>query len=479
MDKGNLSRRGFLERSLTAAVGAGLPLWYAREIAEGRLRAADETKKVGDVIRVGLVGCGGQGRYDMNGIKGGKGNKGEKGVKVVAVCDVDAKRRAETIENDLGGDSSVKSFEDFRQLNDLKDIDAVIVGTVDHWHTLVSIDAMKKGKDVYCEKPLTLTIDEGKKLVKVAKEKKAIFQVGSQQRSTPSQFRLACELVRNGRIGKVQYVEVRIGANDQGGPFKEEPVPAGLNWDFWQGQTPAVPYIKQRCHYTFRWWYEYSGGKMTDWGAHHLDTAQWGLGMDESGPVAVQAMGTEPRHDHNSFNCHERFLVTYTYANGAKVLCSDRQLPNSLEPRHDNGVLFVGENGKWIFVNRSLIEASDQEERPRAGNRARKIVFKKGGPSKILNEPLSKDAVRLYKSDNHFKNWVDGIRTRKPCVCPAEVGHRSVSVCHLGAISLRLGGKQLEWDPAQEVFVKGNADLGNKMLSRPMRGEWQEVFNHA
>jgi predicted dehydrogenase len=474
MDKGNLSRRGFMERSLAAAVGAGLPLWYAREMAEGQLRAADETKKVGDVIRIGLVGCGGQGRGVMRGAMG----TGKSGVKVVAVCDVDAKRRAETIEKDLKGDSSVTSFEDFRQLNDMKNLDAVIVGTVDHWHTLVSIDAMKKGKDVYCEKPLTLTVDEGKKLVKVAKETKAIFQVGSQQRSD-ARFRLAAELARNGRLGKLKIVETRIGDNPQGGPFKESSVPEGLNWDFWQGQTPNVPYIKQRCHYEFRWWYEYSGGKMTDWGAHHLDQAQWALGMDESGPVSVESLATEPSRDPSSYNCHHKFLVTYGYASGAKLLCSDRQLTNSFETRHDNGVLYVGEGNKWIFVNRSVIEASDQAERPEPGKKSKGIAGRKGGPSKLLDEALGSDATRLYKSDNHMKNWLDGIRTRKPCVCTAEVGHRSVTVCHLGAIALRLGGKRLEWDPAKETFVKANAAEGNKMLSRPMRGEWQAMFNEA
>lgn len=465
MDKGNLSRRGFVQRSLAAMVGAGLPLWYAREMAEGQLRAADDTKKVGDVIRVGLVGCGGMGRGDMNNARK------RKGVQVVAVCDVDRKRREETLAKDLKDVKDVKSFEDFRQLNDMKDLDVVIVGTVDHWHTLVALDAMRKGKDVYCEKPLTLTIDEGKKLVKTAQATKAIFQVGSQQRSD-AKFRLACELVRNGRLGKIKTVETRIGDNPQGGPFKEEPVPEGLNWDMWLGSTPKLPYVKQRCHYDFRWWYDYSGGKLTDWGAHHNDIAQWGLGMDGNGPVSVESLGTEASRDPNSYNCHHKFMVTYGYANGAKVICSDRQLPNSLETRRDNGVLFVGEDNKWIFVTRGLIEASDQDPRPEPGRKDRKAV--KGGPSKILDEPLAKDAKRLYQSNDHMGNFLDGVRTRKPCVCTAEVGHRSVTVCHLGAISLRLGGKKLKWDPAKEEFAEAD---GNKMLSRSMRGEWASLFN--
>ncbi|MFM7150420.1 MAG: Gfo/Idh/MocA family protein [Gemmataceae bacterium] len=466
MEKGNLSRRGFMERSLTGMVGVGLPLWYAREILESQVRAADEPKKnvsPNDKIRIGLVGCGGQGRGVM------RWAKSHKEVEVAAICDVDRNRREECLAKDLGGSSEVKMYEDFRELCDRKDLNAVIVGTPDHWHTLVAIDAMKKGKDVYCEKPLTLTIAEGKALVKVAQETKAIFQVGSQQRSD-ARFRLACELVRNGRVGKIKTIETRIGDNPQGGPFKEEPVPEGLNWDFWLGQTPKVPYIKQRCHYEFRWWYEYSGGKMTDWGAHHNDIAQWALGMDDSGPIEVESLGTEPSRDPSSYNCHQRFTVTYTYANGAKVLCSDRQLPNSREPRHDNGILIVGENNQWIFVNRGLIEASDQDVRPVQGKKSKGIPGKAGGISKLLEEPLSKDATRLYVSTSHMGNFLEGIKTRKKCICNEVVGHRSVSVCHLGVISLRLGGKRFGWDPNSEM---SNVAEVNNMLSRPIRSPWK------
>jgi predicted dehydrogenase len=453
-----------MQRSVAVMVGAGLPLWYARELFEAEVCAADEAKKpvaAIDKITIGLVGCGGQGRGIM------RGAKGHENVEVVAVCDVDKNRREETIAKDLKGSKDVKAYEDYRELCDNKDINAVLVGTPDHWHTLVAIDAMRKGKDVYCEKPLTLTIAEGKALVKVAKATKAIFQVGTQQRSD-SKFRLACELVRNGRLGKIKTVETRIGNNPRGGPFKTSEPPEGLNWDFWLGPTPKVPYIKERCHYEFRWWYDYSGGKMTDWGAHHNDIAQWALGMDESGPVEVESFGVEPSRDSNSYNCHPRFLVNYKYANGARLLCSDRQLPNSREDTRDNGALFVGEDGRWIFVERGMIMASDQEEKPSRGKRG--APGKKGSPSKLLEEPLAKDAVRLYHSGDHMRNFLDGMRTRKPCICPAEVGHHSVTVCHIGVISLRLGGKKLVWDPAKEQFTD---DEANKMLSRPYRGDWK------
>jgi predicted dehydrogenase len=461
MDQGNLSRRGFIQRSLAAMAAAGLPAWYARELLEGRLQAADEAKKPvapSDKIVIGLIGCGGQGRGVMGGARG------TRRVEVVAVADVDKKRREDTAAS-VGKDC--KAYEDFRELNDRKDIQAVIVGTPEHWHTLCSIDAMKKGKDVYCEKPLTLTVAEGQALVRVAKATKAIFQVGSQQRSD-ARFRQAAELVRNGRIGKMKRIETRIGDNPAGGPFKPVPVPAGLNWEFWQGPvSPHVEYVKERCHYTFRWWYEYSGGKMTDWGAHHNDQAQWALGMDESGPIEVSGKGDKPSDRPNSYNCHPNFEVTYTYANGAQLVC---MAPDKLE----NGVKYEGEDGKWIFVSRGLITASDQKERPQPGRPARggrpAMPAKPGSPSAILEEPLGKDAVRLYAVKNgHMNNWLDGIKTRKPCVCTAEIGHRSVSVCHIGVIATRLG-KKLKWDPVKEEFDDAEA---NKWLAREYHRGWK------
>jgi predicted dehydrogenase len=452
MSMGNLSRRGFMQRSVAGLVGAGLPLWYAREIAEGRLIAAEEDKKpvaASDTLHIGLIGCGGQGRHDM------RQAMGNKGVKVVAVCDVDKNRLADTVAKDLKGSKDVKQYEDYRHLLDDKDINAVIIGTPDHWHTLPAIAAMRKGKDVYCEKPLTLTIDEGKHLVKVAKATKSVFQVGSQQRSE-GPFRLACELVRNGRIGKIQTIETWIGRNPVGGPFPLTKPPEGLNYDFWLGPTPKVAYNPHRCHYDFRWWYDYSGGKMTDWGAHHNDVAQWALGMDGSGPISVESTAAQPSKDPNSYNCHPTFEVTYGYKSGAKVICKS----------NENGVLLEGEDGKWIFVHRGGIIASDEGIAKPTSNKGVKTT----GKSKILTEPLGKDAVRLYESTSHMRNWLGCIKTRKPTTCTAEVGHRSVTVCHLGTINMRLGGKKMGWDPVAEKF---DDEAANKMMSRPMRGEWK------
>ncbi len=287
---------------------------------------------------------------------------------------------------------------------------------------MIAIAALRAGKDVYCEKPMTLTIDEGKVLTRVANAGDRIVQVGTHQRSD-ARFRLACELVRNGRIGRVTRVETRVGANPKRKYLYPSPVPDGLDWDFWLGQAPYVPYIKERCHYDFRWWYEYSGGKVTDWGAHHNDIAQWGLGADETGPVAVEAessgVGTSP----NSFNCPTDFTINYTYADGAQLLCS---------ARGKNGVKFIGENG-WIFVDRAHIEASE---------------------SRLIDEPLPATATRLAVSTDHILNFLDCIRSREKPVCDANIGHRSATVWPtLGNIAIRTGESTPLGSRAAERFV--------------------------
>jgi predicted dehydrogenase len=435
-ERGSLSRRGFLDRSLAALTLSGIPLWYAREVLaeqEQRDAQAEKAKKAGpnDQIVMAAIGVGGQGTGIM------KWAKKKPGVKFVAVCDIDsshAKKAAKEVGNDC------KEYHDFRELLTREDLNAVTIGTVDHWHALTSIAAMKSGRDVYCEKPLSLTIEEGKAMVQAARKYDRVFQTGSQQRSD-DRYRLACELVRNGRIGKVHTAEARIGDNPVGGPFKTSNAPEELDWEFWKGPTADVPYIKERCHYEFRWWYEYSGGKLTDWGAHHNDIAQWGLGKDGSGPVSITASGVEPSKKPDCYNCHPHFAVTYTYADGTHLITSSDG---------ENGNRFIGDKG-WIFVSRERIEASDP---------------------KLLKEPLPKDATRLYVSNDHMGNFIDGIRTRKRPICDVEIGYRSVTVCHLGAIALRLG-IPLDWDPTAEKFVGPRADKGNAMISREMRSPWR------
>lgn len=463
MQRGNLSRRGFVARSLAGMAATGLPTWFAQEaVAQQQAAQAQAQANVAANDRLVFAAIGtGTDRFRQANHQPTRGERGiaimrdamsKPGVQMIAVCDVD-RHNAAYAANLVG--QNTKQFEDYKVLLQDNSIDCVTIGTPDHWHAAVAIAAMKAGKHVYCEKPLTLTLEEGKAMVRVQRETGKTLQTGSQQRSD-ARFRLACELVRNGRIGRVNKITTLIGDNPVGGPFPAQQVPEGLNWDFWLGPTPLVPFTKNRCHYQFRWWYDYSGGKMTDWGAHHNDIAQWALGMDESGPSQVYcASATPAANDGRSYNCHQDFEVVYTYNNGAnggpgtKLHCKSRP-PMQGWPHPSNGILFEGEGGKWIFVNRGSISASQQA---------------------LLDEPLPQTATRLEVSLNHMANFLEGVRSRKQPICHVGVGHRSCSVCHLGAIALRLGRGQdraLTWNPLEERFM-GNEAEANAMLTRAYR----------
>ena len=366
--------------------------------------------------------------------------------RIVALCDVDDGRITEAKKQW----PDAATFKDFRKLLEHKDMQVVICGTVDHWHTLVSMAAMRAGKDVYCEKPLTLTIDEGKRLVEASRQTKRILQTGSQQRSDKN-FRLACELVRNGRIGKLKHVTVFLPAGRREGPFAPSTVPPGFDWDLWLGPTPKIDYVKERTHMTFRYWWEYSGGTMTDWGAHHNDIALWGMGMDRSGPVEIEGKPLVEMIP-GGFTASSEYQVNYTYANGVTHSCQSTTadtwsggIADKNGQRH--GVRFQGADG-WIWVTRGKIEASNPD---------------------FLTEPLPAGAERLYASNDHMGNFFDCVRSRKQPICEAEIGHRSASICHLGVIAIRLGRK-LKWDPAKEQFI-GDSEAA-KHLAREMRKPW-------
>jgi predicted dehydrogenase len=434
MRPGSLSRRGFIDRSAAAMLAAGLPSWFAR----AAIARQEAQAKPAAGPQIGVIGTGGRGTTIMN-------EAIRAGAKVVAVADVDRAHR-EAAAAKAGGASAYADFRELLQKH--PEIQAVLIGTTDHWHAISALAAMRSGKDVYCEKPLTLTIAEGRTLVEAARKGDRVFQVGSQQRSN-DRFRLACELARNGRLGKITTVETRIGQNPRKGPFATKPVPDGLDWDFWTGPTPETEYVPERCHNTFRWWVEYSGGKLTDWGAHHNDIAQWGLGTDDTGPVRIQAeaIGT-PVLEPNSYNHPPDFKVTYTYAKGVNPVCDGAQV--ICTGAGENGVKFIGADGAWIFVSRGRIGASDP---------------------KLLAEPLSVDAIGYEVSPNHMRNFFAAIAGRKRPICDVAIGHRSATVCHLGNISLRLGGKALEWDPQAERF-RGDP-LADQMLRREPRAPWR------
>ncbi len=432
MSTKNTTRREFLRRTATAGAAAGMvPYIFTTQ-------QADAAKSKNDRLRVGSIGMKYQGSVIAK--------LALPYADVVAIADVDRKI-AEKAQNDFPGKADL--YEDYRKMLERKDIDAITIGTPDHWHTKMVIDACRAGKDVYCEKPLTLTIDEGKRMCKVVEETGRVVQVGSWQRSD-NRFRLACEMVRQGRIGKLKHVDVVLGKNKLGGPFIIEKPPAHLNWDMWQGQTPDVPYIKERCHYTFRWWYEYSGGQMTDWGAHHMDIAQWGIGQDQSGPVEIESTAKFPNVK-NGYNVAVDFGVKLRYENGVTLKVADHGR---------NGVMFIGEKGR-IFVNRGTVSGKPVEN--------------------LKDDPLPREKYTIYKHDNltrpprvgkhdailnHMGNFFDCIKTRQKPLSDVVGQHRSVSVCHLSNISMWLGRK-LKWNPKKELFI--GDEEANARLARPQR----------
>jgi predicted dehydrogenase len=423
------TRREFLGKVARGAIAAGAAMTMPY-VVSGRALGAEDKVPASERLTMGFIGVGGMGSGHLGAFLG------RREVEVLAVCDVSEPNRMRAKER--VGDQCA-AYNDFRDLLDRQDIDAVLIATPDHWHVLVAMAACQAGKDIYCEKPLTLTIEEGRALVNAVRRYGRVFQTGSQQRSD-NNFRFACELVRSGRIGKLQTIRTWFGGAPASDWELDGDPPDGLDWDLWLGPARWVRYNKLRCPYNFRWFYDYSGGKMTDWGAHHNDIAQWGNGTELSGPIEIEGTATFPTY--GLYDTATTFTINYTYANGVKVICGGDQLDGRGE-----GIRFYGTEG-WVHVDRGLLKAS---------------------PPELLQEQLGPGDVHLYRSDSHHQNWLDCIKTREKPICDVEIGHRSVSVCHLGNIAIRTGRK-LHWDPERERFV-GDEDL-NRWLSRPMRAPW-------
>ena len=418
------SRRRFLK-----AAGAGAAAPYA--ITSAALGAAGKAA-ASERIVMASIGVGGMGSGNLRGFLGSRE------VQVVAVCDVEKahRERAKGYVDKKYNNSDCAATGDLREITRRDDVDAVVVCTPDHWHVPAALDAVKHGKDAYVEKPLTLTIRGGRILADAVRRYGGVLQTGSQQRSSWN-FRFGCELVRNGRIGKLRTVRVGIPGNNKSckPTWSPEPVPAGFDYDFWLGPAPWQPYHPQRCHYQFRFLLDYSGGQVTNWGAHHLDIAQWGIGADDGGPVEITGQGEFPKT--GLFTTATRVHFECTYADGVKLTCKTG----------GGGTRFEGTDG-WVYVNRGRLDAE---------------------PKSLLKEKIGPNEIHLYESASHKGNFLECVKERKRCIADVEIGHRSASICHLGNIAMLLN-RTVKWDPKTETFP--DDDEANRMTWRPARAPW-------
>jgi predicted dehydrogenase len=433
-----MNRRNFLKAAAAAAV--------APTIVPASVFARPAPS---DTLQFGCIGVGRQGQGDMQELI----YRGlEAGARVRAVCDADSHRLQDaqwlaekiyTLETGRDAAKSVAAYGDFRELLARKDLDGVLIVTPDFWHAAHAVAAAEAGKDIYLEKPLTYSIAEGQKLVAAVRKNKRILQVGSQQRSS-IHFLMACELARNGRVGKLHTIRVWLPEDQGSGDARPTPVPPNLDYDAWMGPTAAAPFAEDRVHpqtsYERPGWLQiepYCLGMVTGWGSHMMDIAQWGHGTDLTGPVSIEATAEFP--DRGLFDVHTKFKGEAVYADGVRLI---------METGDPAGVRFEGDLG-WVFVQRGAIKASDPE---------------------ILKWKPGQGEVKLLQSGNHMKNFLEAVRGRKDPIAPVEVGHRSNSICIMAHIAMKLGRK-LAWDPAAERFV--GDDEANRRLDYPHRDPWQ------
>jgi myo-inositol 2-dehydrogenase / D-chiro-inositol 1-dehydrogenase len=426
-----LSRRTFVRKTAAAAWLAGV----APQVVTSSVLGADGSVAPSNRITVGFIGVGQHGlAWNL------PPYLRHKGAQVVAVCEVDDRRlfRAQETVNDRNQSEDCFATKDFRELLARKDIDAVMISTPDHWHTLISLHAILAGKDVQCEKP-TLTIHEGKVLTEAVRKHKRVFQTSTEDRSIPEYHRLA-ELVRNGRIGQLQRIEVILPKEPAGpGDPTPQPVPKGLDYDLWLGPAPFQPYTRDRVHFNFRWSWDYSGGIICDWGAHLFDTAQWANDTERSGPVEVEGTGTFWQG--GLYNTVKDYNVTYRYGNGVVMTC---------KPGNPS-IKFIGTEG-WVGNTgwRGPVQASSKA---------------------ILESKIGPNEIHLYTNPNgEHDDFLRCVKSRKDPYFPVDIGHRVSTICHLANIAIKTGRK-LKWDPVSEQFVGDNE--ANAMRDRKRRDPWQ------
>ncbi|HOW70747.1 MAG TPA: Gfo/Idh/MocA family oxidoreductase [Phycisphaerae bacterium] len=441
------TRRQFIRQ--VGAVSAAGAIGFPFIVPASALGKADRPAP-SDRLVMASIGVGGQGRGNMNRFMGFPE------VQLVAVCDVDAghcgEARAEV--NKKYGNKDCRTYHDFRELLQRKDIDAVSIGTPDHWHGLIAIAAANAGKDIYCEKPLVNSVAEGREVCEAVYKNKRVLQTGSQERSG-DKARYACELVRNGRFGKIHTVRINLPCDDghhqqvrkmNHESFAGMPIPKELDWDFWLGHTPKVPYHEKRCHFFWRFILAHGGGEMTDRGAHVIDLAQLGLGADDAGPIEFKAEGRREGGG-GPFDVFWDYKFENMYSNGVRMIG---------EAKGPRGLKFEGDDG-WIFIHihGAALECSDPKLVDAAALRKAK-------------EPVGN--VKIGRTGGHHRNFLDAVKSRKQPFASAEVGHRTASVCHLNNLAMALG-RPLRWDPKKEQFI--GDDEANKLLSPKMRAPWK------
>ncbi len=423
-DKLNITRRGFLKTAVPLILPAAVL---------GRAGAVSPNEK----IRLACIGVGGQGTSNL------KAFLADERVQVVALCDADSQH----LEKAMGLAKLTKAdcYRDFREVLARGDVDAVMNATPDHWHANVAIAAAKAGKDLFSEKPLGASIAEGRAICRAVADNKRVLQCGTWRRSG-LKVRMACELVRNGYIGELKEIEVgvpgtfdiRFGHTGMEGP---EEVPPHLDYAMWLGSAPERPYTAARCHFNFRWIDEYAPGFITDWGAHFVDVAQWGAGMDDTTPTEVEATQVK-RRAKGLYDAAEQFRLEYRYANGVRLTMF------STDDKATYGTKFIGSEG-WVFTEAEVLKASSTD---------------------ILRIKMKEGDVRLYASKHHHRNFIDAMLTRGQTAAPAEIAQRAATICHMGAIAARTG-RGLKFDPQAETFIGDEA--ANAMLMRPMREAWK------
>jgi predicted dehydrogenase len=443
-------RRTFLKMSAGAVAAAGFPAIVPASVMG--------QKSPSNRINIGAIGVGRISRgHDLPGIW-----KYDH-ARIMAVCDLDSKRMEEgrvLVNGYYAGKTGkeydgVTGYHDYRELLANKDIDAVVISTPDHQHAILAVDAVRAGKDVYLQKPASLTIAEGRAMSNAVMASGQILQIGSQQRSW-KQFHRACELVRNGRIGTIKHVEIGLPGDPSGPEAPPMPIPPNLNYDAWLGSTPEVYYTEMRVHpqqgYGRPGWLrceQFGAGMITGWGAHHVDTAHWGMNTEHTGPIEVWGTAEFPKH--GLWNVHGNFLTHGLYANGVTM---------DISGDFPNGIKFYGSEG-WIFVTRDVeVTASDPSGKPQT------LQPLMASDPKILESVIGAGEVHLYQSDDQHGNWLECIRSRQAPTAPAEVGHRACSTCLVHHIAMKTG-RRLHWDPVRERFH--NDDEANSMLSRPQR----------